>query len=261
MIDFLGVGPERTGTSTLWRILQHHPEISFPVRPWHVSYPNWESEKNLKGIYWYDWKNFNPEDRELYESHWDDTGIVRGEISGTYYNFPDRIFSVYPNTKIIITWRNPVDRFVSHLALLRDQLFVRKFSPYIIEHIVDPHNEFTDTSQYIKNFLNEYDEDSFIESVEDYFLRGKENRFIDRILPIGLDSTLAYWQKMSKNLLIVKSEDLYNDQQNVINTVTDFLGVCAMDLPKSLHYNKKPKITVSDQTYQKILMYYSIQTD
>ena len=256
MIDFLGVGPERTGTSTLWRILQKHPQVSFPVKPWHINYPNARPEKNIKTIYWYDWKNFDPADKEVYESHWED-GIVKGEISGTYFNFADRVFSVYPDVKVIVTWRNPVDRFFSHLALLNDQLFVRKFPPYILSYVIDPHHSFSDTESYIKNFISTHTPESFIESVNQCLLNGVENRFVDAALDLGLNYRLDEWRNKSKNLLIIKSEDLYHNQQVTIDSVTDFLNVDRITLPNLMHYNSKPKFSVCDEAYQKVIEYYA----
>lgn len=256
MIDFLGVGPERTGTSTLWRILQNHPQVSFPVKPWHITYPNARPEKNIKTVYWYDWKEFDPVDRQTYESHWEDYG-VKGEISGTYFNFADRIFSVYPDVKVIVTWRNPIDRFLSHLALLNDQLFVRKFPPHILKYIIDPYHTNTDSESYIKNFINIHTPESFIESVNQRLLNGEENRFVDAALDLGLNYRLNEWYSKTKNLLVVKSEDLYSDQQATIDKITDFLNVDRISLPNLMHYNSKPKFVVSDEAYQKIVEYYS----
>lgn len=258
MIDFLGVGPERTGTSTLWRILQNHPQVSFPAKSWHITYPSDKPENGLKTLYWYEWKNFNPSDKELYESHWETDGI-KGEISGTYFNFADRVFSVYPDVKVIITWRNPVDRFLSHLALLNDQLFVRKFSPHILSYVIDPHHIFSDTEHYIKNFISTHTPESFIESVNQRLLNGVENRFVDVALDLGLDYRLDEWRSKSKNLLIIKSEDLYYNQQATIDTVTDYLGVDKILLPSTMHYSIKPKFVVCDEAYQKIIEYYANQ--
>jgi hypothetical protein len=257
VIDFLGVGPERTGTSTLWRVLEKHPNVSFPVRPWHAKYPNSQLDQSLKCLYWYDWKNFNAADKNVYESHWDEGG-VRGEISGTYFNFPERIFSVYPDVKIIITWRDPVQRFLSQLALIREQLFVKKFSPYVLSHIIDPYNTQPDTIDYIVSFLENYNETTFTQAVEQYFLEGVENRFAESALHVGHPNRLQEWYTKSKNLLVIQSEDLYYDQQQAINKVTDFLLVDRMVVPETLHFNKKPKVVLSDTVLQKIEQFYRV---
>ena len=257
MIDFLGVGPDRTGTSTLWRILQNHPEVSFPVREWHLKYPTDKIEKNLKGIYWYDWKNFDPADKEIYESHWDNVG-VRGEICATYSKFADRIFSVYPDIKIILTWRDPVKRFVSHLSLLKSQVFERKFSTYILSHVADPFNQDPMTSEKIEEFIGKYTADTFVDAVENYFLHGEDNIFLDSILPIGHPDQLLEWKSKTKNLLVLPSDTLYHDQAQAVDIVTSFLGVSNFTVPDTLHFNKRPKIELSEQVLEKVNLFYSL---
>ena len=102
-IDFIGVGAQKSGTSWIYACLYEHPEICAPIKEIHY----FSRERNFKkGIEWY--KNiFNTCKK----------GQLKGEFSTTYLydgKTPDRIKKEFPNTKIIISLRNPVDRAFSH---------------------------------------------------------------------------------------------------------------------------------------------------
>jgi hypothetical protein len=101
MINFIGLGAQKSGTSWAYACLYEHPEVCAPVKEIHFfSRPRFEKGKN-----WY-------------ESHFVrcDTSKLKGEFSTSYLyskEAPERIHSLYPNTKLIVILRNPVTRAVS----------------------------------------------------------------------------------------------------------------------------------------------------
>lgn len=101
MVDFIGVGAQKSGTSWAYTCLYEHPEICAPIKEIHFfSRPRFE-----KG-------------REWYEAHFKkcDEGKVRGEFSTSYLYAPEaplRIHAYYPDVKLIAILRNPVDRAFS----------------------------------------------------------------------------------------------------------------------------------------------------
>lgn len=101
MIDFIGIGAQRSGTSWTYACLYEHPEICIPVKEIHFfSRPRYEN-----GIGWY-------------EEHFVKCGTGKqcGEFS-TSYLYSDitaeRIHEHYPDVKIIAILRNPVTRALS----------------------------------------------------------------------------------------------------------------------------------------------------
>lgn len=101
MINFIGVGAQRSGTSWTYACLYEHPEICIPIKEIHFfSRPRYEN-----GIGWYE-DNFKG----------CKAGSVCGEFS-TSYLYSDvtaeRIHKHYPDTKIIAILRNPITRALS----------------------------------------------------------------------------------------------------------------------------------------------------
>ena len=101
MVDFIGVGAQKSGTSWTYACLYEHPQICAPIKEIHFfSRPRFE-----KG-------------REWYESHFKkcDRDAITGEFSTSYLyskDAPERIKKMYPDVKLIAILRNPVDRAYS----------------------------------------------------------------------------------------------------------------------------------------------------
>jgi hypothetical protein len=99
---FLGIGPMKSGTTTVYEYLQRHPDVFI--------------EK--KEIDWFTVKQSYMMKTD-YENNFDGDYAVRGEISPNYFLNLRLIAEVYPGMKIIVTARNPIDRLVSHLRHMR----------------------------------------------------------------------------------------------------------------------------------------------
>jgi len=99
---FLGIGAHKCASTWVYRVLQDHPEV-------HVSQPKELEYFSLNGDHPLDW----------YEAHFDNEAgaEVRGEISTTYFNWPDtprRVRDYDPDLKLVLSLRDPVDRAFSH---------------------------------------------------------------------------------------------------------------------------------------------------
>jgi len=101
MINFIGIGAQKSGTSWVYACLYEHPDIYAPVKEIHFfSRPRFE-----KGIAWY-------------ESHFSKcvAGKVCGEFSTSYLYAPEaalRIKAAYPEVKLIAILRDPIARAYS----------------------------------------------------------------------------------------------------------------------------------------------------
>lgn len=101
MIDFIGVGAQKSGTSWVYTCLYEHPEVCIPIKEIHFfSRPRFEKGK------------------EWYESHFKkcDESKKSGEFSTSYLysvEAPERIYNLYPDAKLIAILRNPMDRAIS----------------------------------------------------------------------------------------------------------------------------------------------------
>jgi hypothetical protein len=101
MINFIGIGAQKSGTSWVYACLYEHPEVCAPI----------------KEIHFFSRPRFS-EGRGWYEHHFASCapGKKQGEFSTSYLyskDAPERIHAFYPSAKIIAILRNPIDRAYS----------------------------------------------------------------------------------------------------------------------------------------------------
>tara|TARA_A100001011_G_scaffold400623_1_gene516910 strand:- start:2692 stop:3585 length:894 start_codon:yes stop_codon:yes gene_type:complete len=109
IINFIGVGAVKSGTSWLSNILDQHPEIEFSTRK-EISYFNKYDFKGLKNISYNFPLNF-------YFKFWSDKKKIKGEFSPQYLfdsHAPSKIKNTFPDVKILIILRNPLEVLYSH---------------------------------------------------------------------------------------------------------------------------------------------------
>lgn len=105
-LDFLGVGPQCTGTTWLHRLLQYHPSLCLPKNVKETMFLDLYYEK---GFSWY----------KAHFAHRRD-GQLCGEIGPTYFDIeaiPARVRQLNPQCRIIINLRDPVSRALSAYRL------------------------------------------------------------------------------------------------------------------------------------------------
>lgn len=108
MIDFLGLGAQKSATSWLFQCLREHPEICLAEEKEIHYFSN--ADVYARGHLWY-------------ESHWENCTAQqrKGEISTSYLSSPDapaRIKEYAPHAKLIALLRHPIDRAESHIRHL-----------------------------------------------------------------------------------------------------------------------------------------------
>jgi len=110
--DFLIIGAQRCGTTSLYNYINKHPNV-LPAFRKEVHFFDNSYEK---GLNWYrahfshKWYQWNLERKY-------DQSLITGEAS-PYYLFyphvPERVFETLPDIKLIVILRNPIDRAYSH---------------------------------------------------------------------------------------------------------------------------------------------------
>jgi hypothetical protein len=101
-LHFVGVGPQRTATTWLYEMLRRHPSIAFPRG---VKETKFFDERFDNGFRWYE--------RHFAET---DPTQIRGEIAPTYLDDDaarERLRTAFPDLRVIVNLRNPVDRAFS----------------------------------------------------------------------------------------------------------------------------------------------------
>src|SRR5690349_3699828 len=109
--DFLIIGAQRGGTTSLYNYLQAHPNIhSASIKEVHFF-----DRKFQKGVHWYR-AHFPMRLTKVYAGRFRHEGFVTGEASPAYLfhpQVPERIARLLPRVKLIVLLRNPVDRAYS----------------------------------------------------------------------------------------------------------------------------------------------------
>lgn len=107
-LDFLVVGAQKAGTTSLHRCILEHPGLCVPVQKETEYF--YRTEFYELGLDWY-WRKFFDE-RSV--------GRICGEVSPQYMfnaEVPKRIRETFPRAKIIMILRDPVDRAFSHYRM------------------------------------------------------------------------------------------------------------------------------------------------
>ncbi len=187
--DFVIIGAQRGGTTSLYRSLTEHPDVGAALR---------------KEVHFFD--RYHANGLDWYRAHFPRHGeaSVVGEAS-PYYLFhpgvPQRVREVLPQARFIALLRNPVDRAYSHY-----QMLVRRG----VEDL-----SFEEAVAREPERLAGGDPESQAWRHYSYLTRGLYAEQIER-----------WWDVFPREqLLIVKSEDLYQDTGGVVGQVSAWLGL------------------------------------
>ncbi len=208
--DFLIIGAQKCGTTSLFFYLSQHPDIVMPeIKEIHFFDLQYE-----KGIKWY--YNLFPK-----------TSIIKKTFTGEaspYYLFnplvPERVFKHLPNIKLIVLLRNPVDRAYSHF------MHEKKYN----HEDLDSFEEAVE----IENIRTDEDEKKLIAGE----IQNSESFQRYSYLKRGLyHKQISMWLQYFEleQFCFIKSEDFFRNPENEINQICNFLGI-----RESVTYNQTP---------------------
>ena len=103
--NFIGLGVEKAATSWIFACLYEHPEVCIPIKE-----INFFSEDEL-------WQQGKQYYESIFSERCNSPNLIKGEFSTSYFFLPgvaNRIKDVYPNAKLIVNLRNPIDRAFSN---------------------------------------------------------------------------------------------------------------------------------------------------
>jgi len=234
--DFLIIGVPRAGTTSLYNYLTEHPSI-YPALWKEINY---YSELYDNGITWYK-AHFASNQFKTYIEKIKKKKFLTGEATPNYFYHPlapKRIHKIIPKVKLIVLLRNPVDRSHSHYwQSIRKHRESLSFKEAIHKQLELPqvYKESIDADTNMKTYFNP----------GNLYIAG--GLYLDYI-----KNYLKIFPK--KQFLILRSEDLYDNAQNVLNTVTDFLDVERSSLKKAIKYNFHADQAKMDETTRKKLL-------
>ncbi|GII93514.1 sulfotransferase [Sinosporangium siamense] len=241
--DFLIIGTKRGGTTSLWNYLVQHPMVM----------PMYPESREIKSP-WYFYVNYAKGDA-WYRSHFATEaqldrlekkyGVrpLTGEACPYYMYYPpvaQRVLDRMPNTKIIMTLRDPVKRAYSHYweranqggePLTFDEALAAEADRMLGEHekmAADPY---------------------YYSEAHDYHSYRDRGVYLPQV-----ERWLGLFPR--ENILIIAAEDLYRDERATFSRVIDFLGLPAWELPKAERHNYIPAPPMNPETKAELTEFY-----
>ncbi|MFI5134833.1 MAG: sulfotransferase domain-containing protein [Chitinophagales bacterium] len=203
--NFLCVGAQKAGTTTLYEILKQHPDIFLPKKIKETKFFVYE-EKFQKGKAWYE---------SAFFSEWKGEQAV-GEVDPAMMfeeKSAQRIFETLgKNVKLIFIFRNPVARAYSHFLMSQR----KGFENLSFDEAILKENERLKSSPEKKfNFS--------------YFSRGFYSQQVELFLKFFPEENF---------LFLVFEDDFIKNRKATFDRIQDFLGVKRADLDLDIRSNE-----------------------
>jgi hypothetical protein len=204
--DFLIIGAQKAGTTSLYQYLVRHPDIeSATVKEVHFF-----DLKYGKGLAWY--SRFFPSEGRRQARLAQTKELVTGEAT-PYYLFhphvPERVARSLPGIKLIVLLRNPIDRAYSHYH----HAVRHGFESLDFEQAIA--SETDRLAPEIERLTTDDSYHSFVHQRNSYLARG---RYIEQ-----LERWAAYFSREA--MLILEAEAFFADPGAGVSSVHAFLKV------------------------------------
>ena len=186
---FLGLGTQKGGTTTLQKLLAQHPGVFLPACK-EVQYFSQNAEKPA----------------EWYALHYREAkrGIRRGDITPFYLFHPDaptRIRTLLPRARMIVLLRDPVERALSQVFHARRHGFEKL---ELEDALAAEPERLASGSSYSFQKHSYVARSRYLEQLDRY----------ETLFP-------------QRQLLVLKSEDLFNQTEQAWNRIQQFLKIKA----------------------------------
>jgi hypothetical protein len=226
--NFIIVGVGKGGSSSLYRWIVQHPLILGAI----------DKEVNFFQTAQYQFG------QEWYQNQFpiipQNSDFITGEATPWYYSSFDvarKIKEYNPSVKLIIALRNPCDRAISQYKMhCQSGQENRK-----LEIAISSERKYLDPLQNIYS-----PHENYWQYEHGYLLLGLYAYF--------LESWLSHFAR--EQLLIVKSEDLFQKPEPTLNRIFQFLGLPEYRLPEYVNYNPGRYASVDDRIYETLSDFY-----
>ncbi len=206
---FIIIGAEKCGTSSLHEYIIQHPQVLEPVE----KEIHFFTQVFDQGLPWYE-AHFPPISPG--------SGYMTGEASTSYIgchnNAPQRLFNLYPNVKLLAVLRDPVERAISHY----NQLVRLGREGRSLEEVMTAEME-------------------VLEGVEDIWSVRQQYWSVGKgciwhgLYAYFLEQWMSVFPK--EQFLILLSEELFEQPEETMKQVFEFLELPDYQLPSYPQYN------------------------
>lgn len=241
--DFLILGFPKCGTTSLYGYLASHPQI-LPAITKEVRYRSLSAGWSL----------------DSYLAHFPciaDTNYLTFEATPSSATFPNLLRDIskyFPTIKLIVIVRNPVDRTISAFYHQRRSLKHQssKLLESIIMNLLNSPDVLSDAFSFLKECLIDTpSKNELLELYRKQFNSKSLKEDENMVLFSMLGSCYIYYFKAwlhyftREQVLILRSEDLFQHPEEVMERIYDFLGLSAYTVPEYRNFNPNsyPSIT------------------
>jgi len=223
--DFLILGNTFCGKTLLYNYLIQHKFIIENLKE-ETGFFNVYYEK---GINWYKANFPSTWNKSSFRKRYGENPRIGETINLPYQEIPERVHKLMPNAKIIVILRNPIDRaYASHKWLVDSGL-----DEYSFENAI---NQKVDR----RSKTNEPFTENKIEGLEEV------SSYLFRSIYLYDIKRWAEFYSL-KNILFIKSEDLFKDPLSTVNSVIEFLGLKKLDKIDTKEDNKKYDTSIKSE--------------
>ena len=207
--DFFVIGPGRTGTTSLFYYLDQHPSLSKSA---YDELGFFDVNFHL-GLHWY--RSLFPSIFTKFRIKSKTNFFMTYDVTPSYVRRPwiaRRIKKLFPNSKLIIVLRNPIDKTYSHYYLSTISGETRNFEEVIKK-------DMDDISKWNVSLKD-----------DNYFATKVENSKLAR--GFYVEQLLPWFELFPKNqILIISSEELASNTKNVMSEIFKFLNLPDYKIP------------------------------
>ena len=207
--DFFVIGPGRTGTTSLFYYLDQHPSLSKSA---YDELGFFDVNFHL-GFHWY--RSLFPSILTKFRIKLKTNFFMTYDVTPSYVRRPwiaRRIKKLFPNSKLIIVLRNPIDKTYSHYYLSTISGETRNFEEVIKK-------DMDDISKWNVSLKD-----------DNYFATKVENSKLAR--GFYVEQLLPWFELFPKNqILIISSEELASNTKNVMSEIFKFLNLPDYKIP------------------------------
>jgi hypothetical protein len=230
--DFVIIGGQRCGTTSLYNYLVQHPAVS----PAFMKETHFFDNHYHRGVNWY--RAFFPLERQKAAGP-----MLTGE-SSPYYLFyphaPERLKRTIPDARLIALLRNPVERAYSHYH----HEVSMGLEPLSFEDALEREES---------EFPREAEKVQQDESYRSFFLQN--HTYLSRGVYVD---QLQRWTRFfdTQQLLVLKSEEFYLDPEATLGQVCGFLGLPPWHLDSYKRYNLAHYAPMQASTRERLTTYF-----
>ena len=232
--EFLVIGVQKGGTTSLYRYLEQHPCVASAfAKEVHFFDNHTREDKYGKGMAWYR-SHFVYSTAKLYHQLIHQQKLITGEGSPDYIfdlNAPSRIATALPDAKLIVLLRNPIDRAYSHYLHNTRAAWDPNREPLSFEEAIAA--EASRLQGEKEKLLQDQRYFSYSYMHYSYLNRG-----------LYADQLETWFQLYPREqLLVLQSETFFADPRTLFKQVLEFLGLPEWELSEYKSFNARTEKT------------------